>query len=103
MGWNNSAAIKKDTSDPRREVRCKEILDNIHDNDHIVRENNRMICMINRQLKSWRSSETLNRLKKLKHNLIKENEEATVHSDVLRQYSEFASEQSASTKNVLSN
>ncbi|CAI2363098.1 unnamed protein product [Moneuplotes crassus] len=103
MGCNSSAAVRKSTADPRREECRLEILENIQDNDNIVQENNRMLCMIDRQIASCKSSRELNRLKKLKSKLIRENQEVTVHSDVLKQYSVVASEKSNMSQNVLSN
>lgn len=50
MGCNSSNHKSKKFSDPRKEERRKEILENIEDNENIVLENNRMLCMIERQI-----------------------------------------------------
>ncbi len=103
MGWNTSAQIRKNITDPRSEAVHREILENIEDIDKFVQENKRMLMMVSRQLENWSSSGTLNRLRKLKTKLVKENEEMTIHTDVLRQYSILPSEKSQGSQNVQNN
>ena len=98
MGCNSTNLRKENIGQPRRERWQKEIKENIEDNKEIVQENKRMLHIIDRQIGKSTSSKTVSRLKKLKTKLVKENEEVIIHSDVLRQFSNVASEVTFSSK-----